>query len=371
MATRRVGRLFWKLLLALWLSMVLSFAGTIAYFTLIGAPRPPDGVATLGLVPLVPLISAMAAVLIIGPALAWYLSRPLRHLRWALRRAAEGRFDTRVQPLMDGRRDEIADLAQEFDRMASQLQQMTESRQVLLHDISHELRSPLSRLQAAIGLLRQDPSKTGAMVDRIQRESERLDVLVEELLTLYRLEAPAGLAREKVDVIELLHAIAEDADFEARPLARLVRIDAPGQFVAQVNGELLYRAFENVIRNAVKYTAPGTAVEILARVSAESGELVTTVQDRGPGVPASMLRKIFDPFTRVEGGESVRGVGLGLAIALRAMKLHGGRIEASLRDGGGLVMTLWLPAAADATNATEDIPNPSLPRSLQFTSDDP
>jgi len=349
MATPRIGRLFWKLLLALWLSMVLSFAGTLAYIVLMGRPPPPEGDTSFGFVPLVPLVSAMVAVLIIGPALAWYLSRPLRHLRWALRRAAEGRFDTRVQPLMEGRRDEIADLAQEFDRMASQLQQITESRQVLLHDISHELRSPLSRLQAAIGLLRQDPSKTGSMVDRIQRESERLDVLIEELLTLHRLEAPTGLARERVDVIELLQAIAEDADFEARPqLGRQVRIDAPGQFVAQVNGELLYRAFENVIRNAVKYTAPGTVVEIHARVDAENGQLVTTVQDRGLGVPASMLQKIFEPFTRVEGGESVRGVGLGLAIARRAMALHGGNIEASLRHGGGLVMTLRLPATPEA-----------------------
>lgn len=354
MATRRIGRLFWKLLLALWLSMVLSFAGTIGYVTLIGRRPPPDELTSFGFVPLVPLISAMAAILIIGPALAWYLSRPLRHLRWALRRAAEGRFDTRVQPLMDGRRDEIADLAQEFDSMASQIQQMTESRQVLLHDISHELRSPLSRLQAAIGLLRQDPSTAEAMVDRIQRESERLDVLIEELLTLHRLEAPGGLARERVDVVELLHAIADDADFEARALhERQVRIDAPGQFVVQVNGELLYRAFENVIRNAVKYTAPGTAVEIHASVLPESRQLVTTVRDRGPGVPEAMLRKIFEPFTRVEGGESVRGAGLGLAIALRAMQLHGGRIEASARDGGGLVVTLWLPATRDAQDGGE------------------
>jgi signal transduction histidine kinase len=354
MGTRRFGRLFWKLLLALWLSMVLSFAGIIAYITLTGRPPPLDEVGTFGFVPFVPLISAIVAVLIIGPALAWYLSRPLRHLRWALRRAAEGRFDTRVQPLMGGRRDEIADLAGEFDRMAAQLQQVTESRKVLLHDISHELRSPLSRLQAAIGLLRQDPSQTDAMVDRIQRESERLDVLIEELLTLHRIEAPAGLVRERVDVIELLHAIAEDADFEARPLSRQVSIDAPGQFVTQVNGELLYRAFENIIRNAVKYTAPGTVVEIHATVSAGGTQLVVTVLDRGQGVPASMLEKIFEPFTRVEGGESVRGVGLGLAIARRAMKLHGGGIEAELRDGGGLIMTLCLPAAAEATSTAEE-----------------
>lgn len=348
MAVRRMDRLFWKLLLALWLNMLLSFVGTIAYIKFMGGPPPPDDVGTFGFIPLVPLISAIAAVLIIGPALAWYLSRPLRHLRWALRSAAEGRFDTRVQPLMDGRRDEIADLAQEFDNMASQLQQMTASRQVLFHDISHELRSPLSRLQAAIGLLRQDPSTAATMIDRIERESERLDFLIEELLTLHRLEAPAGLASERVDVVELLHAIAEDADFEARTqLGRQVQIEALGQFVVLANGELLYRAFENVIRNAVKYTAPDSVVEIHAAVHPESGQLVTTVRDRGPGVPASMLQKIFEPFTRVEGCESVRGVGLGLAIALRAMKLHGGHIEAHARDGGGLIVTLCLPANPD------------------------
>lgn len=344
MTSPRIGRLFWKLLLALWLSMLLSFIGTFTYFKLTGRPPPSDDDITLGFLPLVPLLSTIIAVLIVGPALAWYLSRPLRHLRWALRRAAESRFDTRVQPLMKGRRDEIADLAEEFDRMAGQLQQATESRKVLLQDISHELRSPLSRLQAAIGLQRQDPSQTEEMIERIQLESERLDSLIELLLTLHRLETPAGLLFERVDVIELLHAIAEDADFEARPLSRQVCINAPGQFVANVNGELLYRAFENVIRNAVKYTATGTVVEINTKFYGDE-QLIVTVMDRGQGVPASLLDKIFEPFTRVDGSESVRGAGLGLAIAKRAITLHDGRIEAKQRDGGGLIITIWLPVS--------------------------
>lgn len=344
---RRTGRLFWKLVLALWLSMVLSMAGAVAYLSLTGHPLPDDNnLPKLGPLPLVPLVSGALAILVTGMGLAWYLSRPLHQLRWALRRVAEGRFDTRVKPLMGGRRDEIVDVAEDFDRMAEELQQLTESREVLLHDISHELRSPLSRLQAAIGLLRQEPSQAPAMIERIERESARLDALIEELLTLHRLErAPASLSRERVDVIELLHDIAEDANFEAGAMSREVRIDAPGEFVARVNGELIYRAFENVIRNAVKYTASGTAIEIQARVNAAGTELVTTVLDRGPGVPHTMLQAIFEPFTRVEGGEPVRGVGLGLAIAQRAMALHGGRIEVSLREGGGLAMTLRLPAA--------------------------
>jgi two-component system, OmpR family, sensor kinase len=331
-------RLFGKLLLALWLSMLLSFLLTATYFHLAGVLPPQDEqLAKFGGVPVVPLAIGALAALATGAFLAWYLSRPLRHLRWALQRMAEGRFDTRVEPLMAGRRDEITDLAHDIDGMAAQLQALIGARRRLLHDISHELRSPLSRMQAAIGLLRQDPAQATTMVDRIERESQRLDALIEEMLTLHRLTADEGLARERVDLIELLHAIADDADFEAGAAERSVRIDAPGKFAAEVSGELVYRAFENVIRNALKYTPPRTAVEITARVSADGSELAVTVSDRGPGVPPHMLEAIFEPFIRVEGSES------GLAIARRAMQAHGGSIDAALREGGGLVVTLRLP----------------------------
>ena len=345
MAWKR-NRLFWKLLLALGFAMGLGIAGTAAIFYLTGHPLPPEE-ARLGPlpVPLAPVLSGVLAILVTGVGLAWYLARPLRHLSWALRRVAEGRLDTRVQALMGGQRDEIADLAEDFDRMAAQLQQLTESRETLLHDISHELRSPLTRMQAAIGLLRQDPAQVPAMIERVDRECRRLDALVEELLTLHRLEAGrSGAVRERVDVLELLHAIAEDADFEARASSRSVSIDAPGTFVAEVDGELVYRAFENVIRNAIKFTAPGTTVEIRSRVSGDGAMLEARVQDRGPGVPPDMLEAIFEPFTRVEGSESVRGSGLGLAIARRTLAIHGGGIRAALREGGGLAITLELPA---------------------------
>lgn len=144
-------------------------------------------------------------------------------------------------------------------------------------------------------------------------------------------------------MLDLLHAVAEDADFEARSASREVRIDAPGESVMSVRGELLHRAFENVIRNAVKYTAPETAVEVQARPGEGGRGLVVSVADRGPGVPEASLARIFEPFTRLEGAASVHGVGLGLAIALRAMKVHGGTIEAVPRAGGGLVMMMRLP----------------------------
>jgi signal transduction histidine kinase len=346
----RPGGLFWKLVLALWMCMLAAVAGGITFQRITGLPLGPDDHLEPGF-PLIPLISAGIAIFITGVLLAWYLSRPLHQLRWAVHRVAEGNFDTRVQPLMGRRRDEIVDLAHEFDRMTTQLQKLTESRQQLLHDVSHELRSPLTRMQVAIGLLRQEPSQAAALIERIQRESERLDGLIEELLTLHRLEAGAASAVcDRVDVIELLRAIADDADFEARASSRSVLIDAPGEFVTAVNGELVYRALENVVRNAVKFTPPTTGVEVSARTTADGSELLITVKDRGPGVPPHMLHAIFEPFTRVDDGSDVsRGAGLGLAIARRAVILHGGRIEATLREGGGLEVTIHIPASGAGT----------------------
>ena len=338
--------IFWKLLLVLWLSMALSVVAAIVYVRLSMGPMatPPPQLMTLGMIPLVPLVTGSLAMLGVGMAVAWYLAGPIRHLRQGLRRAALGHFETRVMPLLGGRRDELAELAEDFDRMAAQLQQLTHSRQQLLHDVSHELRSPLARMQAAIGLSRQDPLQAAVMLERIEQESERLDELIEQLLTLHRLEAGAeSWPLETMDLLDLLRAVADDADFEARAQSRKVQLHAKGTFVANVHGELLYRAFENVVRNAVKYTAPGTSVEVTVDSMANVDQLVVRVSDRGPGVAEESRERMFEPFVRLEGAESVRGAGLGLAIALRAVKMTGGRIAASARPGGGLTMTICIP----------------------------
>jgi len=345
-ASRGLGRLFWKLLLALWISTLLTIGGVLLYFQLTGKKPPPpdDEIAMIGFVPVVPFVSGAFAMLVTSMSMAWYLSRPLHHLRWALHRVTEGHLDTRVKARMGRRRDEIVDLASDFDRMASQLQLLTEAQNVLLHDISHELRSPLTRLQVAIGLLRQNPAQLDSMLERIERESQRLDALIEELLTLHRLEAGMmGIATERVDVIELLQAIVEDAQFEAHGVGKEVGSQISGHFVASVNGELVCRAFENVIRNAIKFSGEGTSVQVVAHVSISDDQLICTVQDRGPGVPPQMLDAIFQPFMRVPGSEPVHGSGLGLAIAKRALSLHGGDITAQPREGGGLTVTMVLP----------------------------
>lgn len=294
--------------------------------------------------PGLPFSMGILASLAFSAWLAWYLAKPIRHLRGAFTAVAGGQLGTRIGAHMGRRRDEIADLGRAFDEMAEHLQNLVGSQRRLLHDVSHELRSPLARLQAAIGLARQQPEKLATSLERIERESGRLDQLVGELLTLSRLEAGiSGAADEDIDLVELVRDIAADAHFEAEATSRQVRFFGEGEAIIPARAELLYRAFENVIRNALKYTAEGTAVEVRVERRQVPGQLIVTVLDRGPGIPESDLNAVFEPFFR--GGASVKtaGFGLGLAIARRAIEAHGGTIQAMNRDGGGLQATILLP----------------------------
>ena len=296
--------------------------------------------------PLLPISIGILASLGFSALLAWYLAKPIRHLRGAFDAAAVGKLDTRIGPRMGRRRDEIADLGRDFDRMAQQLQILVGSQRRLLHDVSHELRSPLARLQAAIGLARQQPQKLDASLDRIERESGRLDELVGELLTLSRLEAGmSGAADEEVDLVELVASIADDARFEAEASGRQVQFSGEGAAIVKVRAELLHRAFENVIRNAVKYTRENTTVEVKIERRAAPDRLIVTVADRGPGIPESDLQAVFEPFFRGETGVATAGFGLGLAIARRAIEAHGGSVRALNRPGGGLRVEIALPAS--------------------------
>jgi len=251
------------------------------------------------------------------------------------------------------RRDEIADLGRDFDHMAARLQALVEAQKRLLHDVSHELRSPLARLQVAVGLARQQPERLESALERIERETARLDALVGELLTLSRLEAgvtgaPAGV----LDAGELLEEIVADARFEAEAAGCRVELQLRGALAVHGRDELLRRALENVIRNAVRYTARDTVVEVSA--ARDAVELAITVCDRGPGVPEAELDRLFEPFFRAERGAQRAGYGLGLAIARRAVEAHSGRIRASNRPGGGLCVEIRLPVGADAAASPAD-----------------
>jgi two-component system sensor histidine kinase CpxA len=249
---------------------------------------------------------------------------------------------------MGGRRDEIADLACDFDHMAERLQGLIGSQKQLLSDVSHELRSPLARLQVALGLARQrEQDQPNTELDRIEREAERLNELIGQLLSLTRLEFGTVLSHsEPVDLADLLTEIAESTDFEARALNRRVHMVNSVPAIVEANETLLRSALENVVRNAAKYTDVNTSVDIsLQPDKAHAGWLLVQVRDHGPGVPEDMLTKLFEPFVRVGDARDrdSGGYGLGLAIAKRAIRLHGGEIFAGNEPDGGLNVRIRLP----------------------------
>ena len=297
------------------------------------------------------LAVAVLASLLFSAGLAWYLTRPVRHLQRAAGALSRGRLDTRVMPLIGKRRDEIADLGRDFDHMAEQLQVLVTAQRRLLHDVSHELRSPLARLQVALGLARQQPGKIPDVLNRIEREGERLDELVGQLLTLARLESGVSEeAKTDVDMRELLNEVADDAHFEAEAHGREVKLDIQDEAVIQGRAELLRRAFENIVRNAVEHTAEGTAVEIQAYHDKAEQAYVVSICDQGPGIDEAQWERIFEPFIRV--GEEATGgrggYGLGLAIVKRAVEAHGGEVSAGNSASGSLCIAVYLPLDSTA-----------------------
>jgi len=273
-----------------------------------------------------------------------YLTKPLNNLGQAAASIAEGRLDTRVDPSLKERRDEIADLARNFDRMAERIEASITGQRRLLGDVSHELRSPLSRLIVALGLVKQGPAEEAAEnLERIGLEARRLDTLIGQLLALTRIDS--GVDRGSpapFDLTNLVQEVANDGDFEARARNRSVVIRQADACTLTGFEEVLRSAVENVVRNAIRHTAEGTAVE----VSLQSGNAraLIRVRDFGPGVPESMLSEIFLPFRRVANGNS-EGAGLGLAIAERAVNVHRGTIRALNAPQGGLMVEIDLPLA--------------------------
>jgi signal transduction histidine kinase len=309
--------------------------------------------------PGVPLAIVLIALLV-SAALCFVLARqlaaPVDRLRIATRRMAGGDLNVRVLPALKGRQDDLGLLAADLDSMAERLSNQLESKQQLLRDVSHELRSPLARLQLALSLAEREKGDSERHLTRIASEADRLEQLIARTLQLARLERPAGtFDREPVNIAELLRTIAADVAIEADAQGCLVNVTADGGLVIAGDAELLRSAFENVIRNAVRYSPPGAMVSVGARrmraAGAEPQAAEVIVRDHGPGVPEKDLKLIFEPFYRVEAAREHRsggGEGLGLAIAARAVALHGGAIEARNLQGGGLALSITLPLAAAA-----------------------
>ncbi len=310
-----------------------------------GAPEgPPGPPGRRPPSPWLPIGAAMIASLLFAALLAWYVVQPIRRLREATRAVAAGRLDTRIGPAMGGRRDELADLGHDFDAMTGQLDGLIGAQRRLFHDVSHELRSPLARLHAAIGLARQDPARIESSLERIEREAGRLDELVDEVLTLARLES--GMATgplETFDISDLVESIVDDARFEAEAFGCQVEYRDAGP--ARVTGQpdLIGRSIENVLRNSLQHASTGQRIDIEARVDDATRRYIVTICDQGPGVPETELDGLFEPFKRGSNSSARGGYGLGLAIARRAVEAHGGRIRAMNRDFGGLCVEIALP----------------------------
>lgn len=364
----KLGRLFWKFFIVFWLAQLVTSIGVGVMISALRPPHPghwpppppheirqsqeqmlPPGPPPPPprhhlLPPLLPILAGGVVSLVFAWRLAGYFARPIRSLRSAFEAEASGQLDTRVGAAMGRRKDELADLGTDFDRMAERLQKLVDGQRRLLHDVSHELRSPLARLQAATDLMRQQPERAPEFIERIQRDTRRIDFLVGELLTLARLDAGTeNIVLERFDLAQLIEEVSEDARFEAETHGCRLDLDLTAAFPVDGNVDLLRRALDNVLRNAVRHTPSASSVKVAARN--DNGYASVSVTDAGGGVDEADLDTIFEPFYRAANAKPFEGYGLGLAIARQVLRLHGGTINAENCPGEGFVVTLRLPLA--------------------------
>ena len=293
------------------------------------------------------LIIALVVSAVVCFLLARYLTAPVDRLRDATQRIAAGDLNVRVLPSLKGRKDDLGLLAADFDAMAERVRSLLESKHQLLRDVSHELRSPLARLQLALSLAQRGDAGAAENLARIGREADRLEQLIARVLLLARLERPAlGPESERVDIAHLLAEIVADVGIEADVRRARVELSTQGTLEVMGDREALRSAFENVLRNAVRYSPVGSQLQVRAARSANAIKVV--IEDQGPGVPEKDLALIFEPFYRVDASRdrAEGGEGLGLAIAARAVALHHGTIDARNLAATGLAVRIVLPALA-------------------------
>jgi signal transduction histidine kinase len=311
-------------------------------------PRPPSHRPAM-LIGVQVLVSALV-IGVFGWIAARGISRPVAAVQAAARRVAQGDLGARVGSGFGARylgaRDELGQLARDFDSMAERIQASVEQTRGLLQDVSHELRSPLARLQLAVELAKRDLAENGAartQLERAQREVGRLDRIIGEVLALARLEAQlpqAGFERIALDALatKRVHEVIEQAE------TRRVRLQLDTVPVTvEGDGALLVRAIDNLLDNAIKFSPPDSLVELRTGIADDAAELC--VLDRGPGVASDELPLLFRPFHRGANSPLAEGQGLGLAIVRRIAQTHKGEVAAESREGGGLIVRLRLPLA--------------------------
>lgn len=315
---------------------------------------PPEGIGLSGIalrwsVPF--LVSGLICYLLVR-----YLTTPIFRLREASQRLAQGDLSTRAAAGMERRRDEFGSLVRDFNAMAVRIEELVSRQRQLIYDISHELRSPLARLNVALDLARERKGNDSAF-DHMEQDLECLNDMIERLLTVARLDRPVtAVPMTQIDLAELVSQVVLTADFELQEKNGNVYLTSQSQYFVQGNAELLHSAIENVIRNAIRYTGPGNSVEVQLTGTAEPASVRILVRDQGQGVPESELINIFEPFYRVADDRNRQsgGTGLGLAIADRVVRIHGGIIKARNMLPHGLEVEILLPQAVPAPSVGEE-----------------
>ena len=293
------------------------------------------------------VISALVSLL-----LARYLAAPLGQLSLASRQLATGDLSVRVGPPLNRRQDEFGQLAQDLDEMAGRLQHLQQANQRLLRDVSHELRSPLARLRVALEIARnKDRSLVFNELDRIELESQRLENLVDEVLSLLRESSgPQELKLSHFNLADLLQDLVETVNYEISDGGEPIGLQLEEPLRLDADRELLWRVFENLLRNAVNHSGDSGGIRVMAG-PADDKHVQVRVLDSGPGIDDAHIDRIFEPFYRVDEARNRNsgGHGLGLAIAASAIRRHGGRIGASNRKEGGLEVHVLLPLKPESS----------------------
>lgn len=375
-----MGRLFWKLFAALFLALISTVitVGNIVQWELqqtttkspyqVQPPKPsPESasgpssqIAEIQQTPLYPftelnylqlllnfplsaLIFCVVISAIFAGVLAWSISHPIKLLLEHLKNAADGDLLARVGPKIKISHDEFAELGIAFDLMAIRLNNMIKSQSNMLHHVSHELRSPLARIQMAVGLVMQNPKKMQSSMQRVELEAVRMEKMIAELLEIFRLESGMQkLQKTDVDLKGMLAGIVSDVMFEKQD-AR-IQLDMPDNvIIIQGQLELLQRAIENVIRNAVKYGPVLGVVSVELQRSERTGEVIIEVQDQGNGVEQNELEQIFRPFVRGRSASQIDGHGIGLAMTKHIVEAHGGFVKAANLSPVGFMVRIHLP----------------------------
>lgn len=358
-------KLFWRVFLLFWLTLLLTIS--LVRLTFIwqndedwrpGMRPPPPGVLQKPMTrsepplhrhPIFHLTLLLISSAIFSLLLARYIVSPIRQLKQALAELAGHRWQTRLDQRLISRRDEFGSLSRNFNHMATQASNAIASQQRLLHDVSHELRSPLARMQILTGLAAQSPADAMLAISRIEQETEKLNELVDEILTFSRLDS-GGAAPQltQVDLADLLKVLVDDAQLEAQALHKTIFLHLAEVPLITADPDLLCRAIENVLRNAIKFSPAYS--EITLRLCQKHHSVKLEIADQGPGVPEALQDKLFTPFFRAN--SSFSGVGLGLSIAKRAIDSCGGSINAynlwQQQRISGFVVCIKFPISSSA-----------------------